>query len=360
MYAVFSTIMEAKAILAGRRFTVLSDHKALVSSSVSASARIDRWKLALQEFDFEIKYIEGVNNSTADLLSRRVALVVQEAEAHLSEEVEESELDLATEENLELQADLGEDYNDDFGHRQRIIGLFHNSIKGHLSREPTVTAIRAAGFDWPKLRGEVQYYIHRCAACKDVKIPRPEFLRQPFTLSADQPGEEWSADILQFDARDRYNFKYVIVVIGNFSRFCHLRAVKSLEGGECREILRTLFLQWGAPRRFRTDNGSQLRAHLTDSLLREWGIEPVDTPAYSSQSNGIAERAIRSVRELMGTIIAERGKAMPWSHWIPLIQFQMNSRQHVSTGLSPADLLLGKANSFRTWTDDAEDTESVG
>ena len=57
----------------GKPFTVLTDHQSLrfFSTQPLLSARQARWKDALAEFDFTIRYIEGPKNVIADALSRR-------------------------------------------------------------------------------------------------------------------------------------------------------------------------------------------------------------------------------------------------------------------------------------------------
>jgi hypothetical protein len=57
----------------GQPFTVLSDHQSLrfFTTQPLLSARQARWKDALAEFDFTIRYIEGPKNVVADALSRR-------------------------------------------------------------------------------------------------------------------------------------------------------------------------------------------------------------------------------------------------------------------------------------------------
>ncbi len=58
--------------LIGTKFTLFNDHKALeilFSPKSKPTARIERWVLRLQQYDFTVKYRKGADNP-ADILSR--------------------------------------------------------------------------------------------------------------------------------------------------------------------------------------------------------------------------------------------------------------------------------------------------
>lgn len=61
-----------KKILFSHKFVTLCDHKALIFliSCYLIGGRLTRWKLLLQEFDYEITFIKGEDNWLADYLSR--------------------------------------------------------------------------------------------------------------------------------------------------------------------------------------------------------------------------------------------------------------------------------------------------
>ena len=57
--------------LLGRKFQLLTDHSPLQwLSSQKMEGLLCRWALALQEYDFKIKYYKGSLNGNADALSR--------------------------------------------------------------------------------------------------------------------------------------------------------------------------------------------------------------------------------------------------------------------------------------------------
>jgi hypothetical protein len=58
--------------LLGVKFTISTDHKSLqyLQTQTNLSRRQARWIVRLQDFDYMIVYIKGVENSVADLLSR--------------------------------------------------------------------------------------------------------------------------------------------------------------------------------------------------------------------------------------------------------------------------------------------------
>ncbi len=71
IYSIVHVVLSNHFLLMGRPFTIRSDHKALmINEKISASNKIERWKVSLSEYDIRWKFIEGSNNVVADALSR--------------------------------------------------------------------------------------------------------------------------------------------------------------------------------------------------------------------------------------------------------------------------------------------------
>ena len=61
------TLKEFRNILLGRQITVYTDHKNLTNKKFNTE-RVMRWRLILEEFGPELKYIKGENNVVSDAL----------------------------------------------------------------------------------------------------------------------------------------------------------------------------------------------------------------------------------------------------------------------------------------------------
>lgn len=74
LLAVIKSIKHFKHYLLNRKFKLRTDHKALVylTKYKDNNSRLFRWSLMLQEFEFSIEYIKGIDNS-ADVLSRDIS-----------------------------------------------------------------------------------------------------------------------------------------------------------------------------------------------------------------------------------------------------------------------------------------------
>ena len=64
-----STLKEFRNILLGHQITVYTDHKNIIYKNLNTE-HVMRWRLILEEFGPELKYIKGGNNVVADALSR--------------------------------------------------------------------------------------------------------------------------------------------------------------------------------------------------------------------------------------------------------------------------------------------------
>jgi RNase H-like domain found in reverse transcriptase len=56
--------------LRDRKFTILTDHKNLAFIKLRSNPMVVRWHLALQELDFTLEYIKGVETKIANAMSR--------------------------------------------------------------------------------------------------------------------------------------------------------------------------------------------------------------------------------------------------------------------------------------------------
>lgn len=72
LVAILFGVKQYRPYIYGRRFCIVTDHKPLtwLFSVKDPSSRLMRWRIKLDEFDFEIKYKSGKTNNNADALSR--------------------------------------------------------------------------------------------------------------------------------------------------------------------------------------------------------------------------------------------------------------------------------------------------
>jgi len=69
-YAIYYSLMKWEHHLRDVHFTLQTDHKNLTYLNTELKQKVQRWKLAVQEYDFDIEHIPGKDNIVADGLSR--------------------------------------------------------------------------------------------------------------------------------------------------------------------------------------------------------------------------------------------------------------------------------------------------
>ena len=71
--AIIWAVKYFRHYLYGSKFTIITDHSALKwllnSSGETANRRLERWKITLSEYEYDIKYRKGTKHSNADALS---------------------------------------------------------------------------------------------------------------------------------------------------------------------------------------------------------------------------------------------------------------------------------------------------
>jgi transposase InsO family protein len=135
--------------------------------------------------------------------------------------------------------------------------------------------------------------------------------------------------------------EYILVIIDDFSRWVELFPTKSTTAVETASIILNHIGRFGSPEVIHTDQGPVFHNELVQELLRLGAIENSFATAYSSEENGIVERANQEVMRHLRALLFDSRVHDKWSfEQLPLVQRIMNTVEKTSSEVTPADLLL--------------------
>ena len=86
LLSIVETFKEFRTILMGQQLIVHTDHENLTYKHFN-SDRVMRWRLFIEEYSPDLRYIKGEENIVADALSRLGILNAPLEEAHFTEEL---------------------------------------------------------------------------------------------------------------------------------------------------------------------------------------------------------------------------------------------------------------------------------
>ena len=150
--------------------------------------------------------------------------------------------------------------------------------------------------------------------------------------------------------------KYYITFIDDYSRYTKLYILRHKdETGE-------MFLKYKAEvenqlgkkiKRLRTDRGGEYESNPFNSFCEEHGIIHETTPPYSPESNGVAERKNRTLKDMMNSMLVSSGAALNLCGEAILSACHFQNRiPHKKIGKTPYELWKGHVPNlkyFKVW-----------
>jgi transposase InsO family protein len=324
--------MEMEYLIRDRKFHLLTDHRNLTflnnpQGAKGTSEKVVRWRLAIQEFDFDIAHIAGDKNIAADAFSRLVPKPRQEAReaACLVVDVLESRNKKLSKQSYDL------------------ISQFHNPLVGHLGVDKTCMLLEKAGHQWRGRRRDVRLFIQQCPLCQKLTQVKPVVVAQPIHIGGEfKPFSRVSVDTTDVvETKDGY--KYVLGILDNFTRWIKLYPLKTLDATEAADCLIDYFGNFGFAKELLSDRGPQFVNELIAALLKAVGTKHILSLAYSKEENGRIERANKEILRHLRLFVNNSKVLDDWVSKLPFVQRMMNASIHSVPGFSPADMLFGKA-----------------
>jgi len=325
-YAIYYSLVKFEYLLRDIYFVIRTDHRNLTYLNNSANEKVNRWKIKIQHYNFDIEYIPGPDNFVADAFSRLVSFDNEQVK-NLDEQ---EQLCLLDEFKLEPQI-------------YKKIGMVHNSKTGHFGVERTLQKLHKMGENWEYMRQHIRKFIKQCPCCQKMSVLKVCIHTHPFTTATYEPMERLNIDTIGPFEPDEHNNTYMITIIDCFTRWVEIYTCKDATAITAAEALLQHIGRYGVPHQILSDNGSQYVNELITEFTKLIGTEHVRTLAYSKQENAIVERIQKESLRHLRAIVFDENIVHKWSKCIPYIQRIINSSVESSIGTTPATLLYGNA-----------------
>jgi hypothetical protein len=291
MYAVVWGIKKFEYELRGRKFRLVTDHKALTEIRKKGqfnNDRVNRWADLIQEFDFEVEYKKGEELVVPDALSRLY-------EGEDAETVKNSKMKQAKWEKHVVEQEGQEYWRFDNGvmkkipqkeERIRIVIKEHEKMN-HRGTEPVYYEIKK-NYYWPGIKETIAEAIKKCEVCQ--KLNRKNTGGDRF-IETTRRMEKVALDI----AKSGKN--YVLIAIDYFSRMIWTRILPKKSAEEVKNVIKEWLNEGTRPIQLITDNGKEFSNEKFKRLCWDYGVEHRLVGIEAHKSNGRVERVIRTLRE---------------------------------------------------------------
>ena len=345
-YAIVAAFDKFYYTLRDRKFILQTDHRNLQFMDKSSNAKVVRWKMMISEFDCIVEHIPGRVNVVADGFSRILQVPEEECNMLTGEHkliaVHPSRgfADLHALQEEELSALY--DFFIPIEERDKIEKA-HNSSVGHFGLERTLDKLDKLKFQWKYRREHVKRFIKECPHCQKQSYLKIPICTHPFTLAAYKPMERLAIDTIGPLPKSDNEYEHILVVLDCFTRWVELYPLKDVTALPAAKALINHFATFSQPSQIIHDNGSQFKNELLTEILELTGVQQVPILAYSSEENGMVERANREVMRHLRAIIFDKNIINDWEEHLPQVKRIMNSAKHNSTGVSPSQLLFGNS-----------------
>ena len=214
---------------------------------------------------------------------------------------------------------------------------------GHSGISSTQLAVQRA-FYFRRMQRVVRRVILNCSLCLKYKSKTEKaFVGSPLDLGVTRPWESVSVDHFTCGYAPHLKATYSAVLIGvdTFSGFLVAENVKSLEGKETAQALKSIIERYGAPQTIRSDNGTAFRSKEVKLLLDSYGIRHHFAIPYTPTSNGKVERQVQNIKTRLRILLSDVNDKKDWFKYTQTACFAVNMAIKPALGYSPRELFMG-------------------
>uniref|UniRef100_A0A914Y7G8 RNA-directed DNA polymerase n=1 Tax=Panagrolaimus superbus TaxID=310955 RepID=A0A914Y7G8_9BILA len=349
--ALIAAVKTFHRYLEGRKFTLLTDHRALLAlfgkkkgKPVLAMNRLHRWSLFLAAYDFDIQYRNTLKFGQADALSRLI--VATKALPELYEEDEDNDLlnDAGFQQvmvsAIRMLPVTSEDIIQAYGNDQEAQKLLEHIAEAATADQkfyvvksvimmnnrvyipqvlrsrildqlhvghPGINRMKALARQhvyWKNLTKDVEAVVSQCFGCIQLQKNPVKATLASWPVSI-KPG-----DRVHMDFAGPILGKMLLITVDSCSKWMDIAVMQTANSANTISFMYHYIATNGSPRVLVTDNGTQFTSAEFSAFCKQNGITHITSPVYHPQSNGQAERMVDTVKRFIRKSLVIDGETL--------------------------------------------------
>ena len=222
--------------------------------------------------------------------------------------------------------------------RLKVMKMAHEGME-HMGFKRVVALVKKR-FIWPGMGEEIRKYCQSCEVCQKTK--RQKARRAPLMTRPvlSEPFECIAFDLVGPMDPGKGGARFVLTAICLASRWPEAIPLKTVTAEDVAEGMFEVFSRTGIPLQILTDQGPQFMGELVQSMCRRLKIDSVRTAPYHPECNGLIERMHSTLNSML---TKAKSQNLDWVSQIPFALFAMRMAPNRDTGLSPFQLVYGRA-----------------
>ena len=174
--------------------------------------------------------------------------------------------------------------------RQTILNKLHAA---HCGPDFTLRHARSCVF-WPGLTSQIMTMCKTCITCAQHTQQHPQEPLQPYPVPT-LPWQLVSQDLFELNGRA------YLVTVDHYSDFYEIDRLPTIQSSAVIQVTKKHFGRYGVPHTLITDNGTQFTSDLFKTFANNYKFHHITSSPYWSQSNGHAEAAVKSAKQILLT-----------------------------------------------------------
>lgn len=364
----------------GKTFTVVSDHlplKSIFSKPLAKSpARLQRFRLRLQQYDFTVEYQQGKFMYVADALSRAphdkptpeipedelnafvhiIADNLPISENRLHQFQVETKAD-QTLQSLRQQIEIGwpsspkkllhESLSPFYSYRDELAFQDGIIIKGHRIVVPTslrqeMTKLLHIGHPgiltikdrareslfWPGINTHLEQSVTSCEACQQYRNKQPKEPQLHHEIP-DTPWTKLATDVFHIKE------KHFVILVDYTTKYFDLSQIDNVQSKTVTNQTKAMLSRYGIPKEIISDGGPEYMGSEYVNFCKSWDIKHTYSSPEYHESNGLAERTIQTVKRALKKSIKKKED-------LQLAILALKASKSTVTGCAPTTMFFNR------------------